>query len=872
MNSGCASSAGRDQIGGGSGGNRYAADFQSIVRLHNPNLTHTSGISNPQSSSFVVSDTAGITDVTLLKGQGELIRICGKAASTVYAGIAAWPCSASSEGRSWLGTRNIGKSNNDNDNTGYSSGFSFDNWSTLTDVWTDAEQDRYKSLHPVFVLTFFTNWSAVGIEYHLTDTWTDRLQDQYYSVVFKRSGDTTVATLNQVVHKAMTMWKYPDGPVVGTYGTNLGERKVWDGTAPTSGWYDHNLPYLRYAGVVPYDPEVQINQSAINTLRYTGDRSHSIGTTYGWENNDKGAIPVAANWSNYNSRWNCAFMIKNIPGEGGRSDIAPLQLWFAVALYAPRFAATLTGANEWEMPMYGAAACGGYIPFHLWESDTDTNLKFCYDTTETSSYRSCTGSNASIAAFGYPYSIDAHPNRNIIFSNGTDAGYQYQGNQSWNNYNIGNGPSHWAPQCWAAWLLTGDWYYEQCNRDEANWMMFSANGSASSRKGSWGWPGATNGSRPIGWYLRILGLAMWAEPWTPSSASPYYELYLNKLKTWVAINEGRYNITDGSYYEACANPSDKTSTKWCYGRRTVERDSPTTESSVAWLAKFCCWWIPSGDQGHVVTGYAQKAQSSWMDSFGIVSMGWIINMGFADFAKPIMDRVYLRDRVDRVTSPQLPSIINNGEYRDPGTPCDPEGTQVLPDCLYQNTELLGDGSRPLAAGAIATYSSWLHWWNSWNSIAKAKINPDNDHDEQGGYWTIFHASVQFAERVRPTHATQSGYKAIDKVNYISRYRKGRTTGTPMWTFSPQRLHRIDVQVMARGGGNAYVSFTAPNGAACGYTVGSSWPSSTMDTNDITIPAGALSRSVLLTGQPTGTRYLRVTCGESARGEISYTQD
>jgi len=372
--------------------------------------------------------------------------------------------------------------------------------------------------------------------------------------------------------------------------------------------------------------------------------------------------------------------------------------------------------------------------------------------------------------------------------------------------------------------------------------------------------------------LRILGLAMWAEPWTPSSASPYYELYLNKLKTWVAINEGRYNITDGSYYEACANPSDKTSTKWCYGRRTVERDSPTTASSVAWLAKFCCWWLPSSDQGHVVTGYAQKAQSSWMDSFGIVSMGWIINMGFADFAKPIMDRVYLRDRVDRVTSPQLPSIINNGEYRDPGTPCDPEGTQVLPDCLYQNTELLGDGSRPLAAGAVATYSSWLHWWNSWNSIAKAKINPDNDHDEQGGYWTIFHASVQFAERVRPTHATQSGYKAIDKVNYISRYRKGRTTGTPMWTFSPQRLHRIDVQVTARGGGTAYVSFTAPNGAACGYTVGSSWPSSTMDTNDITIPAGALSRSVLLTGQPTGTRYLRVTCGESARGEISYTQD
>lgn len=872
-NSGCATSAGRDITGGGSGSNQYATGFHNIVRLHNPNLTHVGGISGPSSTSFEVSNVAGITNVTLLKAQGELLRICSSAASVLYVGTAAWPCDATSvDGRNWLGTRNIGKSSSDNDNTGYTSGFSFDNWSLLTDVWTNAEQDRYKSLHPVFVLTFFNDWAATGIEYHLTDTWTDRLQDQYYSVVLKRSGDVTVSTMNQVVHKAMTMWKYPDGPVVGTYGTNLGERRVWDGVAPTAGWYDHNLPYLRYTGVIPYDPSVQLSQYAIDTLRYSENRSHSIGTTYAWENGDKGAIPVAANWANTNTRMNCAFLTKNIPGEGGRGDIAPLQLWFATALYAPRFAGTLTGASEWEMPTYGAAACGGYLPFHLWESDTDTNLKFCYDTSQPVGYRSCSGSNTSIAAFGYPYSVDARTDKNIIFATGDDTGYQYQGNQSWNNYVVTNGPSHWAPQCWAAWLLTGDWYYEQCNRDEANWMMFMANSTATTRKGSWVWPGATNGSRPISWYLRTIGLAMWAEPWTPSSASPYYELYLNKLKTWVAVNEGRYNITDGSFYEACADPNDTSSTKWCWGRRTVERDSPTTESSVAWFAKFCCWWVPSPDQGHALTGYAQKTQSSWMDSLGIVSMGWIINMGFADFAKPIMDRVYLRDRVDRLTSPLLPSIINNGEYRDPGTPCTPEGTPVLPDCLYQNTELLGDGSRPLQAGYPATYSSWANWWNSWNSTAKAKITPDNDGDEQSGYWTIFYASVQFSERVRPTHLTQSGHKAIDKVNYITRYRKGRTTGTPMWTFSPQKLHRINIRVTPRGSGNAYVSFRAPNGGPCSYIVGSNWPASTMDTNDTVIPAGSLARSFALTGQAAGTRYLRVTCGESARGEISYTQD
>lgn len=865
----CATFTGRAQLGTGAG-YHYANEVRTLARLYDESgsaLLHVSGLeSNQYSTSITVNNAASINDVTFLKARFEIIRICNKSGNVLTVGTGSWGCAPSGTGRTWWGSRHAVKIQDGSTGGGYPANFSFDNWSTLNDVWTDASSDNYKSLHPVFVLTFWNNWPAIGIEYHITNTWSDRLQDQYYSLTLKRRGNTVVTTIPDVTQKAMTMWKYPDGPVVGTYTDTIADRKVWDGTTPIGVKYDFNLPYLRYTGVIASDPNLKLDQSALDMVTGSTNRYTSEGQTFAWENSDKGAIPRNSLWANANHRTNCVYLTKEIPMPGGRGDIAPLPLWYVTGLYAMN--SNLSGADKWYEAMFGVASCQGSIPLHVWEGDIGTSRKFCYDTNTTVENRSCTNANATVPAFGYPWSIDSRPTACLTFNQGCSDQDPYeklmmQGDQGLSNWNVGYGPTHWPVQNFVPWLLSGDWYYERGSLDEGAFIILTSSGSHGSRKDSWGIFNPTSGSRSISWSIRSVALSMW----TAKETSPEFQYFENKLKTWAAINEGRYNITNGLFYAPCADVNDKTSTKWCYGRRTVERDAATKEGDIPFLASFCCWWVPSDDQGNVMTGWAQMVQSDWMENFGIISAGWAINMGFADFLKPIYDRVYARDRVERILDPSLPTIFTNGEYRSPGTPCRPEGAFYSPDC--RNVDL--DGSSNLNAGVQRRYTSRLHWWNSWNNTAKAKNNPDNDQDKQGGYWSVYHSAVMFSERVR-TPSGLTGTRAIEKVRQISRYREGKTEADPQFTFTPQMEHSLDVRAYPSTGGNLTIVFRAPNGGACSYLISSGYPNSSLDDQDVVVPVGATMRTVVLSGQTPGSKTVRVTCGNAARGIAAYTQN
>lgn len=117
-----------------------------------------------------------------------------------------------------------------------------------TDRWIDATSSRFKSLHPVFVLTFFTGFTGVGIEYHMFNQWTDRLQDQEYDVGFYRgsTGTTAVASKTAVRHVAWSNWKYPDGPEVGLFTATTADRKNlgWDDTRRCGARLQPALPSL----------------------------------------------------------------------------------------------------------------------------------------------------------------------------------------------------------------------------------------------------------------------------------------------------------------------------------------------------------------------------------------------------------------------------------------------------------------------------------------------------------------------------------------------------------------------------------------------------------------------------------------------------
>ena len=74
-------------------------------------------------------------------------------------------------------------------------------------------------------------------------------------------------------------------------------------------------------------------------------------------------------------------------------------------------------------------------------------------------------------------------------------------------------------------------------------------------------------------------------------------------------------------------------------------------------------------------------------------------------------------------------------------------------------------------------------------------------------------------------------------------------------------------------GNLTFVVNAPSGQQCSYYIGATPPESVDASGEPTIAAGALARVVKLEGQSAGTKYLRVTCGDTARTPtITFTQN
>jgi hypothetical protein len=101
----------------------------------------------------------------------------------------------------------------------------------------DFGSTSHKSLHPVFVLTFYPNTGlGVEAEYILENMWATKLQDQSYNLTLTANGATKYSKTG-FNHTARSRW----------------HKTYWAGTAP-SGWteagspgvtIDYNLPYTQ---------------------------------------------------------------------------------------------------------------------------------------------------------------------------------------------------------------------------------------------------------------------------------------------------------------------------------------------------------------------------------------------------------------------------------------------------------------------------------------------------------------------------------------------------------------------------------------------------------------------------------------------------
>jgi hypothetical protein len=161
--------------------------------------------------------------------------------------------------------------------------------------WVDAPSERYKSLHPVFICSFYKDWAGVRIDYVVENVWLGKMQDQFYSVSLLSGTSLGNSRLSQSVHhRANTRWR----------------RTFWDGAEPPAADLDLNFEYMIHSRVLPnYDRSRNVPQNSI-VADYNRAKAGGMGNL-----NAAGIVYPA------------------MPAAGGRSDLGLFTAWDVRYLY-----------------------------------------------------------------------------------------------------------------------------------------------------------------------------------------------------------------------------------------------------------------------------------------------------------------------------------------------------------------------------------------------------------------------------------------------------------------------------------------------------------------------------------------------------------
>lgn len=397
--------------------------------------------------------------------------------------------------------------------------------------WRKSTEQRQKSLHPVFVLTFYRGWAGVKVEAIVENTWTQRLQNQVYNMrLMKDDPFVEAGPVEKVMQAAGTRWR----------------RVFWSGAEPQPVSIDYNFPYLIHSRSLPsYDLARKVTEKGITDEWSQYQQAMATEDFMG-----------GAQWLRY------------FPAPGGRPDIAYIPRWYLRYLYTfdPRL----------EEVMLGNAEAVAHIPVHYRESMT--GRKFCD--------RSCT--SPSPDALGRVLSIDARPTVNAAVNGLTEAKaadrLEYVG-ASGIKASVpypqpgGAGYSGWAVDlphqpglAYVPYLITGDWYFLE---ELQFWAAYNATTSSPAadcsfcRNEDWGYTATEVRGRA--WALRNLMHAAVMSP----AGSAEKEYFTRKLDNFLAILEGAFDIRDGAFYEPCPAGAFNASrtTRWCWGRNVVARNA-----------------------------------------------------------------------------------------------------------------------------------------------------------------------------------------------------------------------------------------------------------------------------------------------------------
>lgn len=840
-NESCASTAGR-----GVDGTTPAAHATSPLVLKEATWL-TSALSG---NTMNVNNGAAFSSPSVVEVVGEKVRICKITGNVLTVGTGTDGCPENSGGRYWAGTNSL--------QTTYAN-TPVSIWTSATDVWVDAAVDKQKSLHPVFIITVYPGFASIGIEYFMFNSWTGRQQDQEYDIAIASSTDTYSKT--HIRHVPGTAWKFPDGEYVGTCASDVCDRKMWDATLPAAGKFNMNMSYLRYSKFISNDDTISVAQALVDNAWDTNS-SHSQGTTYAWANGTKGKIESEATITANRSA--CAFTWKDLSGPGTRWDVGLNPTWNLAGLYA--MGTSLTDADKWLEWTLGSAGCAGSFPYIWFDSDTDTSKKFCNSGASTASptATSCSGANTALPVFGYPVSIDARPGLNYYPEvNATETFYPV-GTVSYNLWTTNDINSHMPEMLYIPWLLTGDWYYRTLMGARAGWTMWAANGypgyNASEtwnyynkqfRKGAWGLLGpigAGGGPRNMAWGFNTLHNSYLAQ----LDGSAVKQYIYKKIATNLAVWEGKFNITNGNYYQPCLSTCDDDYSYWHYGRRRQGNNADmSTFSLIDALAGG-----PYNDQPTLIDNtYTRLMMSYWGEMYFLVAISDAYNKGLTE-AGPVRAQMYSTFN-NMIRHPDVTNPFMVSAYRSPGNACEPLGCAQAPNYI----------------GAEFMFPSWSSWFNQgWTAYARNTYYKDLDvpEDPLGRAWLTTQVGTLGEDTTYGKHVSQW-------LNGVLRYQGSRTTN-PSWWASPFNRHELpDLRVVGTPGATtATVMFTRPTSTdSCEYLLytGGSRPTVSLQTGEssVTNSSGSRDMTLSLTGLTTATSYgVRVTCSPSARGYVTFT--
>ncbi len=474
-----------------------------------------------------------------------------------------------------------------------------------TATWT--EDTEHRSLHPIFVLTFYAGWPGVRLEYILENVWVTHLQDQHYNLALRSgsNGNQLRYSKTDVTHYARTRW-----------------RKVfWDGEEPQPIRIDHNLPYLTATGAVPnYDLQLTVDADEIQ--RELSSYSPAACDISG-----------SCNWTKY------------FPTSGGRAEIGLVPRWEVVYLY--------TGDPNLWRKVWDNANVSGHIPIHYRESHVGTSpTRYFLDLDgDGTSKNDPDDAREGNTAFGRIVSVEARPawsSGNL--SSGADATPPVATLSSSHGWTVDL--AHQPLFGYIAYLLSGEWYFLE---ELQFWSAFNIALSdpcldySFCRHGSYGIVSQEQQTRGVAWATRTISHGVFASP--DDQLEKQY--LLGKLEATLQAWEGRQQILRGDYYNPLVNaPPDnpcpvttgsyegrsysaynhygaerREVTPYCFGWRRITDPNKRGFNPLGFLNDNDAY--VSVETAETSSSYASRVDSPWQYSFVHAVVGRMGELGFA---------------------------------------------------------------------------------------------------------------------------------------------------------------------------------------------------------------------------------------------------